>query len=837
MEPSRSLSLDELLTHVDWIRALSRQLVRDPDLADDILQETLVRASLDEGPRQEGALRAWLGALVRNFARSGLRARVRRRHHEELAARPEGLPSTHEVVERAALHQELVEFVMELAEPYRTTVLLRFFEALSTREIAQHLNQPEATVRTHLARGLALLRARLDRRHGGDRTAWALLAAPIPATSVPVVTTLLAMNVKLALAVPAVCAAALVWYLGRDGSHAPSGPLAAAENEGGRVELQAPRIELEPGAVREPAPGAPATEVVTGATGPAVLAERFLLGQVIDVDSRPVPEARIVLVPNSGAASEALATSDGEGKFELSRPARAAHLEVADEGWYTLYAGLVGSNADQRACAIVVAPSAPFQGVVVDEAGLPLAGAEVSIEPQFSLRTRFTESIDTSENMPAQARSDAAGRFGFERAPRCEGLNLEVELAGYVSYFAPFLETDRPFKTIQLSRTGQAREVLRGRVVDEGGSPLAEAVVAVGLRTTLTDSRGEFAIARSAQYDIESAVPELRALLPGRLPAVFVPELIDGVPQWPSFVTLQLGGKPLSLRGRVERSDGRPLAGARVWLTDTTTFGEGPGGTLQLEGWLAGDTENAWHFATSAADGSFELGGLLEREYTLCAVDPATLERTTLPQVAAGRSGVVLRFLESDVWGTIQGVVHDSEGVPISEVRVEPTTTAFLASFAGRRLFSQSMKLEGVLTDAQGRFTLERVPRGDVVLALSGDSVLGKEWELDPAVLEGDPVSPVQIELERRMHVQVELADPTSANSFALLDADGNEISMSLRMGSSTYFMTRTPIVEGRSHVASGSERARSVVIYKDDEEVGRTSVMLSPDEITTVRL
>jgi hypothetical protein len=152
-------------------------------------------------------------------------------------------------------------------------------------------------------------------------------------------------------------------------------------------------------------------------------------------------------------------------------------------------------------------------------------------------------------------------------------------------------------------------------------------------------------------------------------------------------------------------------------------------------------------------------------------------------------------------------------------------------------LFSQSIKLDGVVTDSEGRFALERVPRENVVLAFSGDGVLGKDWTLDAKDLHDGATSSVRIELERRMHVQVELIDPTSADTFALLDADGKEISMSLRMGSSTFFMERAPIVGGRSHVASGSERARSVVTYKDDKEVGRKTVRLTSDEITTVRL
>ena len=49
--------------------------------------------------------------------------------------------------------------------------------------IAQRLEVPLATVKTRLARGLALLRTRLDAEHGGRRESWALALAPMVLTS------------------------------------------------------------------------------------------------------------------------------------------------------------------------------------------------------------------------------------------------------------------------------------------------------------------------------------------------------------------------------------------------------------------------------------------------------------------------------------------------------------------------------------------------------------------------------------------------------------------------------------------------------------------------------
>ncbi len=61
---------------------------------------------------------------------------------------------------------EIRKAVEALPEPYRETVSLRFFGDLSPADIAAITGRPEATVRTHLHRGLERLRIRV---RGGAR--------------------------------------------------------------------------------------------------------------------------------------------------------------------------------------------------------------------------------------------------------------------------------------------------------------------------------------------------------------------------------------------------------------------------------------------------------------------------------------------------------------------------------------------------------------------------------------------------------------------------------------------------------------------------------------------
>lgn len=168
----------ELLRHADFVRAVARRLVLGEAQVDDVVQQTWL-AALEHPPRRRGRLRAWLGAVARNFALRAAREARRRAHRERVAARHEAAPSAAETVAELAAHRRVVDAVLALDEPYRTAVLLRFYHGLPPREIARRTGVPGATARTRLHRALGLLRARLDGEHGGDRRAWCLALLPL----------------------------------------------------------------------------------------------------------------------------------------------------------------------------------------------------------------------------------------------------------------------------------------------------------------------------------------------------------------------------------------------------------------------------------------------------------------------------------------------------------------------------------------------------------------------------------------------------------------------------------------------------------------------------------
>lgn len=164
-----------------WMRGLALRLVRDATRAEDVAQEALARILARPPVRARGgpSLRAFLATLTRLVARDARRSEARRGRRERGAARSEALPSTLDVVELNALVQQASAAVMALDEPYRSTVLYRYLDGLTSVQIAERMGATPAAVRKRLSRALTELRSRLEAQWGGSTEGW--LWALVPA--------------------------------------------------------------------------------------------------------------------------------------------------------------------------------------------------------------------------------------------------------------------------------------------------------------------------------------------------------------------------------------------------------------------------------------------------------------------------------------------------------------------------------------------------------------------------------------------------------------------------------------------------------------------------------
>ena len=138
------------------LRRYARALTRDADTADDIVQDTLVRALRSEHLFYGGDVRAWLYTILTNLNRNRLRSLSRRpvitpiKDSDSATAGPE------------AGGRDIGRALDDLAEEPRTALLLVVLEGLTYREVAEVQGVPIGTVMSRLARARMQIRSYLD---------------------------------------------------------------------------------------------------------------------------------------------------------------------------------------------------------------------------------------------------------------------------------------------------------------------------------------------------------------------------------------------------------------------------------------------------------------------------------------------------------------------------------------------------------------------------------------------------------------------------------------------------------------------------------------------------
>jgi len=178
--PPPTLRPEDLLAHASWLRRLALGLVGGAADPEDLVQATYL-AALRSPPEGDLPIRRWLAQVLRNVWKMRVRGATRRAFRETEFATTEyadGATSPEALLARFQTQRLLGDLVAELEELYRSTVLLRYQEGLSSAEIARMQSVPPGTVRWRLMTGLEKLRASLDAKNEGNRRAWVLMLVP-----------------------------------------------------------------------------------------------------------------------------------------------------------------------------------------------------------------------------------------------------------------------------------------------------------------------------------------------------------------------------------------------------------------------------------------------------------------------------------------------------------------------------------------------------------------------------------------------------------------------------------------------------------------------------------
>jgi len=385
---------EELIGHSDFIRKVAKRLITDQELSADISQDAMVVA-LEHPPDASLPLRAWLGSVARNLTHNLIRRESRRARREWVAARPDYVPSTAEIVELEEIRNKVVKAVLNLKEPYRSVILLRFYQDLPPRKIAEIMKLPVETVKTRLKRSIEQLRKALGQDMGGDRKNLCLALAPlaglklaVPKAALPALAALLPTQAKsmawavillLALTVPLLF---VIHYSG----------ILWGTNDSSALDPDPSEISGMAGVGGEDS--ATGLEKIEPLLADASLVENgtaVLRGRVLDLYQNPVTGAGIEIVRmkelGRGVDPDLFerfrAFSDQDGCFLFKSVPIGEYALLAVKGSKAGHKKAMVADPEDHPSgfvkdySIVVKPWRSVRGRVVDPLGNPLTGVEL----------------------------------------------------------------------------------------------------------------------------------------------------------------------------------------------------------------------------------------------------------------------------------------------------------------------------------------------------------------------------------------------------------------------------------------------------------------------------
>ncbi len=729
---STTLKPEDFLAHADFVRGLARSLIADASRADDVVQETWI-AAFRRPPSKAGSVRAWLARVVRNLVTTSYRTEGRRSRREKRAAVREAVPSTEEIFQREAIRRRVVEAVVALDEPYRSAIVLRYYEDLPPKKIALRLGLPVATVRTHVRRGLEKLRRTFDADHGGDRHAWCAALAPIAGLELlssaaaastgtaAAFTGVFAMSAKVKIAAVVLLVLGLslaVWQI-----LAESGPVDGADRMERSSELEIP-LEAE-----ERSPGERDDSFLDNRTadrdrnaGRETVAPSgfFIKGRVIDRETgAPVTAYEFRLVSAESGPDQFLmfapptvleTVRDAEGRFHFALPKGGAYrLGIhSSRHWSARLEKIeIPSGGSGEDLCIELDPGLTLSGrVVADDTGRPVPDAVVALAKEEGSDLRWLR-LGRPERC-IHAITDSDGRFRLQGASARSKTIAAVhpEFCEGKAAVEPDNSSD---VEIRLPRSDYS---IYGTALDNSGRPKEGVVVLMGgdefalIRCAVTDRNGDF---------------RLPPVPPGQV------AVIAGPPPGESESSFGFFSEMKSVE--VTNKDVEVRFGPRPWhiTWHGTVYGFGgtpePWSTVTLLGLPEGDAADMgeearyYHTLTDNA-GRFTLGKIFPGRYNVSVgfpdgsyVGEADMVNLVIPGTTE-RDIRVAPQGEDQTLGAISGVVVDGRtGVPMGRDRG--------IGVSAQRTLPVFKSYYGTI-DGAGRFRLRNLPAGVYIVSVRG---------------------------------------------------------------------------------------------------------------------
>jgi RNA polymerase sigma-70 factor, ECF subfamily len=165
-----SAGADSLIEYIDGLYSYALALTRNRSDAEDLVQETYVRAiPAAKRLRTDSNVKGWLFTILRNIwlnqlrqPRHGLQVSETDIDNYPADADQSDFRDPHSTLVRRTDQEQVRKAIEQLPEHFREVILLREYEDLSYQEIAGILNCPIGTVMSRLGRARSRLRTLLS---------------------------------------------------------------------------------------------------------------------------------------------------------------------------------------------------------------------------------------------------------------------------------------------------------------------------------------------------------------------------------------------------------------------------------------------------------------------------------------------------------------------------------------------------------------------------------------------------------------------------------------------------------------------------------------------------
>ena len=406
----------------------------------------------------------------------------------------------------------------------------------------------------------------------------------------------------------------------------------------------------------------------------------WIYGELTDVFSSTIGNGKVVVAAKISKASwfEELyeLPAESDGTFSLCRPAQSRHmLWIKAEGYQTSW---LREAMPPGGYQVELLPAGLATGVVVDEAGMPIAGARV-------VASALSRTPGAPYALTTLSQEDGSFSFTDLSPGRIEFAADHARYSTQGAWPAAAIEAGQVTRDIRIVMA--PLRTIAGVVLD-GEEPVVG--VAVGSLGAITQEDGSFVMGFMSTSELSIEVEGYTVANP-KVPAgdQNITDLIVRV-------------RPRSvIRGRVT-AKGKPVVGAAISVADVTDH-------------LSASKRSPAR-AQTGPDGRYQLPGLAKGSYEVGARHAASGRRSRAMPIDVGAQGDYVLDIDLSLGANLRGVLVDASGHGVPNVKLH--VAGGVPSRSDRKVVGHAGGGFEAYTNTDGEFEFRGLSSGSYSLCI-----------------------------------------------------------------------------------------------------------------------